>query len=418
MPYQLLTEDKVVPYLAALPGLGRIFNSFEDIEVREIGDGNLNFVYFVTDRQDRARCVVVKQAVPYVRVVGESWPLTLGRTRLEVMALRRQREICPSLVPEIYHWDEEMCVVVMQNLYRHKVVRGEIIKGVRFPRLVDHLTTFLARTLFFTSDFYLNQAEKKQLVGEFINPELCKITEDLVFTDPFEDNATNNPNPNLTAADLEGLRGDAALKVAAAEMKHKFMTEAESLLHGDFHLGSYMANQEETYVIDPEFAYVGPMGFDVGKTIGNFILAYLSQDYHQRQAGQDPRGYRSWLLQGAQDVWTGFAGKFEALWAEHMDRFDRVYWAFPGGAQAAAAFRAAFLERVFHDALGYAGCVMVRRTLGLAKVADIAAIPDLEARAVLDRQALAIGRGLLVERNRLAGIEDAIRLVISISPCA
>ena len=55
MPYQLLTEDKVVPYLAALPGLGRIFNSFEDIEVREIGDGNLNFVYFVTDRL-RERC--------------------------------------------------------------------------------------------------------------------------------------------------------------------------------------------------------------------------------------------------------------------------------------------------------------------------------------------------------------------------
>jgi len=418
MPYELLTEDKVVPYLASLPELGRIFGSFDDIEVREIGDGNLNFVYFVTDRKDRARSAVVKQAVPYVRVVGESWPLTVERTRLEVMALRQERAICPQFVPEIYHWGEEMCVVVMQNLYQHKVVRGEIIKGVKFPRLVDHLTSFLARTLFHTSDFYLDQAEKKRQVGAYLNPELCKITEDLVFTDPFEENKTNSPNPRLGAEELERFRADPALKIAAAEMKHKFMTEAEALIHGDFHLGSYMANQEETYIIDPEFAYFGPMAFDVGKTIGNFLLAYLSQAYHRRQAGEDPRAFRGWLLQCAEDVWTGFAAKFEALWAEHMERFDRVYWSFPGGAEAAARWRAGFLDRVFHDALGFAGCVMVRRTLGLAKVADIAAIADLEARAALDRQALAIGRELLVQRDRLESIEDAVVLVLALAPNA
>jgi 5-methylthioribose kinase len=411
MPYAPLTEEKVVPFLASLPEMKQIFRSFDDLEVREIGDGNLNYVYFVTDRKERARSVVLKQAVPYVRVVGESWPLTLQRTRLEVMALRREREICPELVPEIYHYGDEMCVVVMQNLDRHKVVRGEIIKGVRFPRLVDHLTTFLARTLFFTSDFYLDQAEKKRLVADFINPELCKITEDLVFTDPFEENRTNSPNPRLTAADLERVRNDGALKVAAAEMKFKFMTEAEALIHGDFHLGSYMANQEETYVIDPEFVYVGPIGFDVGKAIGNFALAYLSQGH--RRAGHDPEAFQGWLLQCAQDVWTGFAAKFDALWAAHMDRHDRAYWAFPGGAEAAGAFRAAFLDRLFHDSLGYAGCVMVRRTLGLAKVTDIAAIEDLEARAALDRKALAIGRNLLVDRARLATIQEAAAMIVS-----
>jgi 5-methylthioribose kinase len=417
MPYQLLTEDKVVPFLASRPELGRIFTSFANLEVKEIGDGNLNFVYFVTDRGDPRRTVVMKQAVPYVRVVGESWPLTLERTRIEVLALRRQREICPRMVPEVYLYDPEMCVVVMQNLDRHKVVRGEIIRGVRFPRLVDDLTTFLARTLFYTSDFYLDGATKKQMVGEFLSPELCRITEDLVFTDPFEENPTNSPNPALTAAELAALRADAPLKRAAAEMKHKFMTQAEALLHGDFHLGSYMANQEETFIIDPEFAFVGPMGFDVGKAIGNLLLAYLSQDYHRCQAGQDPRAFQAWLLDSAAAVWTGFARKFETLWAEHMDRHDAAYWAFADGERAAAAWRAAFLDRVFHDALGYAGCVMVRRTLGLAKVADIAVIPELDQRAALDRKALAIARRLLVERDRLGSIEDAMAVVAAVAPC-
>jgi len=416
MAYFPLTVEKVVPYLESLPELRRIFDSFSDLEVREIGDGNLNFVYFVTDRKDASKTAVVKQAVPYVRVVGESWPLTTGRTRFEVMALRKHRELCPSHVPEIYYWSEEMCVVVMQNLVEHRVVRGEIIKGLRFPKLVDHLSTFLARTLFFTSDFYLRHDEKKSLVADFINPELCKITEDLVFTDPFEENKTNSPNPRLTSADLDIVRSDPAVKIAAAEMKHKFMTEAQALLHGDFHLGSYMANQDETYIIDPEFAYFGPMGFDVGKAIGNFILAYLSQDYRQRREGRDPREFRSWLLDCARDTWKEFARKFDELWSKDMDRLDKVYWHFPGGELAAKKFRSAFLDRVFHDSLGYAGCVMIRRTLGLAKVADIAAIEDLEARAAIERQALAIGKRLLVERAQLATIDDAIGVVESVSP--
>ena len=41
--------------------------------VREVGDGNLNFVYVV---EGPAGSLCVKQAPPFVRVVGESWPLT------------------------------------------------------------------------------------------------------------------------------------------------------------------------------------------------------------------------------------------------------------------------------------------------------------------------------------------------------
>ena len=40
--------------------------------VREVGDGNLNLVFIVTSSEAG---VVVKQALPYVRLVGESWPL-------------------------------------------------------------------------------------------------------------------------------------------------------------------------------------------------------------------------------------------------------------------------------------------------------------------------------------------------------
>ena len=42
------------------------------------------------------------------------------------------------------------------------------------------------------------------------------------------------------------------------------MGSPEALIHGDLHTGSIMVTESETRVIDPEFAFYGPMGFDVG----------------------------------------------------------------------------------------------------------------------------------------------------------
>ena len=55
--------------------------------------------------------MVAKQALPYVRCVGESWPLTLERARFECKALREQRELCPDRVPEVLHFDGEKALI-------------------------------------------------------------------------------------------------------------------------------------------------------------------------------------------------------------------------------------------------------------------------------------------------------------------
>ncbi len=50
----------------------------EGVKVSEIGDGNMNFVFLV---QDDVHSVswIVKQAPPFVRCVGESWPCSPER---------------------------------------------------------------------------------------------------------------------------------------------------------------------------------------------------------------------------------------------------------------------------------------------------------------------------------------------------
>lgn len=58
------------------------------------------------------------------------------------------------------------------------------------------------------------------------------------------------------------------------------MTKSQALLHGDLHTGSIMVTDSQTRVFDPEFAFYGPMGFDIGAIIGNLLLNFAAQEGH------------------------------------------------------------------------------------------------------------------------------------------
>ncbi|MFI5033503.1 MAG: S-methyl-5-thioribose kinase, partial [Reyranellales bacterium] len=79
--YRALKENDVAAYLAGLPAIvASLGGKSADWKVREVGDGNLNLVFIVEGPESG---VVVKQALPYVRLVGESWPLSLRRSFFE-----------------------------------------------------------------------------------------------------------------------------------------------------------------------------------------------------------------------------------------------------------------------------------------------------------------------------------------------
>src|SRR5581483_5043021 len=113
---------------------------------------------------------------------------------------------------------------------------------------------------------------------------------------------------------------DDALRTEVAQMKEKFMTQAQALIHGDLHTGSIMVNQEETYAIDPEFAFYGPMGFDVGAVIGNLFLNYAAQEARI----PDPvkrADFQKYLTDTVISLWKVFVREFQRhIW----DRVDPI----------------------------------------------------------------------------------------------
>jgi len=405
--YRALKEAGVAAYLAAVPAVAARLGGTPDAwRVREVGDGNVNFVFVA---EGPLGGVVLKQALPYVRMVGESWPLPLRRSFFEYQALRAQAKVVPEHVPELLHFDEGLSLVVMAYLNPHIILRKGLIRGTVYPKLADHMATFMAETLFATSDLGQPSARKKKHMALFCdNIELCKITEDLVFTAPWriaETNRWTSPQLDFTAATV---RTDGPWKRAAQEMKLKFLGEAQALIHGDLHSGSIMVTPSETYAIDPEFAFYGPMGFDVGAFIANLYLAYFAQAGHETLAGGRD-DYREWILETIEAAWTLFDQRFRALWnnAHAGDAFAPALFVDNQEPAALAAAQDAYMRRLFVDALGFAGCEMTRRILGLAHVEDLESIVDPDLRAICEKRALKLARALTVEGAAFTSIAEA-----------
>ncbi|HVI89794.1 MAG TPA: S-methyl-5-thioribose kinase [Dongiaceae bacterium] len=392
--------------------LKKILGPTSDWRVKEVGDGNLNLVFIV---ESSSGSLVVKQALPYARVVGDSWPMSLDRTFFEFNALTRLEARDPGRLPKLLYFNEEQALMVMEHLHPHVILRKALIDDTRLPHLGEHLGRYLARTLFRGSDLSMNTAARKSDLALFArNVELSGITEDLFFTDPFIVHSRNRHTPGLDDS-ARAARGDMELKLAARALKAKFCSCSETLLHGDLHTGSIMVTETDSRVIDAEFAVYGPMGFDIGSLLGNFWLAYFAQPGHRPAEAARQRG--TWILDVARLVWEVFIAEFSDLW--HRERNGilgcREFFEDANDTRGGEIALQRLLTDIWQDALGFAGIEMHRRILGLAHAAELEAIPDERQRAACERRALAMGRALAVHRAGFPTIDAVNRLAARIN---
>ncbi|WP_415818058.1 S-methyl-5-thioribose kinase [Mesobacillus thioparans] len=364
--YFLMNAEEVIPYVKAKTDF---FDNEASLSCDEIGDGNLNYVFRVRDEQ-AGKSLIVKQAGDTARISDE-FKLSTNRIRIESNVLRLEGELAPGLVPDVYLYDDVMNCCVMEDLSDHTILRTALNEGRIFPKLADDLTTFMVNTLLLTSDVVMEHKAKKALVQDYINPELCEISEDLVYSEPFTDhNSRNDLFPSNKDWIEENIYGDDQLRFEAAKLKFAFMTNAQALVHGDLHSGSVFVKEDSTKVIDPEFAFYGPMGYDIGNVIANLMFAW-SRAY---VTNADEK-YSEWLEQTITDSVDLFSEKFLVSWKENVtdimakeQGFDRWY-----------------LDTVLQDTASVTGMEMIRRIAGLAKVKDLTSIATEEQRVTAER---------------------------------
>ncbi len=210
-----------------------------------------------------------------------------------------------------------------------------------------------------------------------------------MLTEPLRVHEHNWYLPQLETQ-VQALRADRAALDALALLKHRFMTHGEALIHGDLHSGSVMVGGGRTVAIDPEFAFYGPVGFDLGAIWANAIIAAVRASILGR-----PADFQAHVAAIVPVSWEAFRAELGRLWPARVDT------------SFGEATLSAMERSTWGDALGFAAAKMIRRMIGFAHVSDIETLDESD-RVVAVGQVLRIARRLLVRR---AGLGDSGRAV-------
>ncbi len=376
--YFLMSGDDAIEY--AQMKVPQINWDFGTMEAKEIGDGNLNYVFKVKDAKGNS--VIVKQAGVELRI-SKAMHIDTDRNRAECEIMLLEGKLAPGYVPEIYDYDTNMHACCMQDVSDHVVLRTALLEHKIFPKFADQISTFMAQTLMGTTDIVMNHQEKKELQKKFGTPDLCDITEQLVYTEPYNDELNrNNVFPPNAEFVKEKLYNDEELHLEVAKLKMDFMTRAQSLIHGDLHTGSVFINEESSIVFDPEFCMYGVMGYDIGNVIANMIFAWCNGD----AAGA--KEFCGWVESVIVDVVDLTMAKMSDYYDQHVsDTMCKT-----------KGYKDFYMQSILADTAGVTGLELNRRTVGMANVKDITSIEDEAARARAERICLTAGIDFIKNR--------------------
>lgn len=367
------------------------FPENSELECNEIGDGNINYVFRIYDKISK-KSLVIKQADKFLRSSGR--PLDVYRNKIEAEILKIEGKYAKQYVPQVYHYDENMCALIMEDISQYKNLRKELMDGKTFTCLSDDITSFLVDTLLPTTDLVMDRAIKKEYVKLFTNIELCDISEDLVFTEPYYDykgrNIIIDENKEFVK---EFLYENDNLKKEVGILRDKFMNQSQALIHGDLHSGSIFINENGIKVIDPEFAFYGPIGYDVGNVIGNLFFAWANKHYTDK----NNEDFTYWVSECIKNIIDLFLEKFNKKFDEivtfnlYNDKFKKYY-----------------IKNILSDSIGFAGTEIIRRVVGDSKVMEVTTVDNTQDRVIMERSLIHLGVKLISNRSKYENGKDVI----------
>lgn len=351
--YEAMSLEELGSYIASRPQLKNLIDTDNLVVTEEIGDGNLNFVYRAGDNQGRS--LIIKQALPFVRMTGEGWPMTPERARFEAGSLKIHGALVPELVVKVLDENMDRYIFVMEDLADHTVLRKSLNANESIPGVAKQIGTYVGAVAVATSPLGVNREVFGSYQADFVNSELSTITDDLVFTEPIYDSGRNS-TLEANKPDAAAFAQDPVMKRLNATAKWDFLTRKEALIHGDLHTGSVMVRANETQapsvkVFDSEFACLGPVGFDLGAIMANYVIAAA------RAIALDQDSRAEWLVEQCNEVLSGFDTEV------HRRSTSDQLWD--------AGFLAESVEKWHRDAWMFSACKMSRRVVGAAKTADL-----------------------------------------------
>ncbi len=361
------------------------------------GDGHINYVFKV---KSPVRSYVLKQGLEDPRNLKAKTRVASYRNEAECDTMRILHSIVPEYVPEILYQDRDNHIFIMEFIENLKAVRFQLIKENQIPDLGLEVGDFLARSAFYTSEYYLDRPKFRRLQSQFENTELRRIMEDGIFLTRFGTDLDQEAYHKWER--FRQITDDPACQTNRLTLRRTFMTHSDCLIHADFHTSNVFLSDEGLKMLDFEFSFMGPFGYDMGYFTGSLIAAYCAACFKDYPSEQERQQCKAYLLSTIKMLFESYNHTFISSWSKDAKPEYRDQ----------EGFREILLKEMLRDSVGYTAITNWCRTTDTWSLPEYRAIEDDNARRFAMTMAVLLDHELILHRQGFENVDDFIDLIL------
>ncbi len=396
-----ITKDNIIPYLKEhIPS----FDDSVPVHVsmigegseEEDGDGYVNHIFRVDNGKDS---YVLKQGLSTARVSGET--MDMMRNHLEYDVMRIRYSIVPEYTPYLVFLDEENHLFVMENVSDLKISRFQFNKNRIYEDYGRQCGECAAKSEFYTSEIYLDREAFRKLICRFDNTPMRKIMEDGMFLDMFDRPIDDQFGEGFEEF-AERFSRDSRYVTELHKLRRSYMTHTDALIHADYHTSNILVSDDAMKVIDMEFSFIGPFGYDIGYLAGNLISQYCAACFKPFPSEEERKTFKAYLLATIKSMYYTYFLTFTDCWNKDCKPRYRDQ----------NGLRRSILDEVMVDSVGYASMVNWFRSASNIPYPDFDAIEDKNARRCAVVLSLLIDWQIMFSRYQYQSAGDLIDTIL------
>lgn len=370
-----LTIDNINDYLQSMATV----DGFVDVSNMKIKDisGTINSVYLVESVGFKP--FIVKQTLPYFKRRPDTEFLQ-HRLKNEYKAWKIYSQIAPEYLPRINYYDEEMSLFIMEYVENTLCLNTVLNKEIILDNFADDITTFLSQVFFVTA----SSLEKNELITFFKeNDDAYKRTINVVFENwDREIVRFYDGNVPFSAA------RKAARQKAILKLQDKFQNQNQALIHGDLKGGAILIEPTHSIkLIDYEFAFFAPIGYDLGSLLYVFVAAHLTYSLYDGH-----ENYKAWLLDTIALIFIQFEEKFFMYASDKHYTFD--------------------MQTILQESVGFAGVQMLMAKIPFFRLDSISRAEFRVKMEFYLKKTLDIANIFITNHEAIKSIDDVIKILL------
>ncbi len=365
----------------------------------EISSGNINYIYRIKNKENQ-KSVILKFASEETRVRPDGF-LSPKRNEHEAGVLNWYEKVVPNYVPRVFSINAEKHYFLMEDIVDACSLRDSLMKGALYKELGKTLAYFIVHSTFPLLDMARDDRQVDRPCSFSYSNDLVRITEELVFVAPYYNPKNRNRYTKGNETFIKERLKSCKLQAVVFSLLEKFKTYKQSLIHGDLHTGSILiktcnsevlSNDDDLmnmFVVDPEFAFYGPIAYDVGNVLAHLHFAKLYKSFTLKNEEE-----RSIYVSYYQDQIENFLNFFAKEGVSVLKNIvcNEFYRNVP--------LLSGYIESIIDDAFRYAGCEIIRRVVGSTKVPELEAIQDEESLLLIEQSLIDIGIDFILNASK------------------